>query len=252
MGVERRRLALKKNVTVTNSPDSDFNLTYDLTDKDADIPKWFKDDPKAVMNTSKQIHIFGGSNPIKNETWTAHAGRCSNGDKCTKKSKYLKDSSYNKSTKACECGEAWVTKWYISTDRSKENVIFFDLVQKKWHMGGKKGLMYRNPSTNPEEVPSGSDDDFFCNNCYFQRKKTVKIPVCECRAGVCSNNKLHKTEAECNKEPGNKEPGCTWATKWIQFQCFSKAGRLDKNHPKGPKPHFAEGKKDATKPIRVS
>merc|ERR1711964_516933 len=134
--VERRRLALKKNVTVTNSPDSDFNLTYDLTDKDADIPKWFKDDPKAVMNTSKQIHIFGGSNPIKNETWTAHAGRCSTGDKCTKKSKYLKDSSYNKSTKACECGEAWVTKWYISTD--KEHVIFFDQVQKKVAHGWKE------------------------------------------------------------------------------------------------------------------
>merc|ERR1711964_871453 len=120
---------------------------------------------------------------------------------------------------------------------------------RKWHMGGKDGLMYRNPSTNRGEVPSGTDD-YFCNNCYFQR--TVKIPVCKCRAGVCSNNKLHKTEAECNKEPGNKEPGCTWATKWIQFQWFSKAGRLDKNHPKGPKPHFAEGKKDATKPIRVS
>merc|ERR1711964_19620 len=61
--------------------------------------------------------------------------------------------------------------------------IFFDLVQKKWHMGGKDGLMYRNPSTNRGEVPSGTDD-YFCNNCYFQRTD-MTVKVCKCRAGVC-------------------------------------------------------------------
>merc|ERR1711964_453934 len=110
------------------------------------------------------------------------------------------------------------------------------------------GLMYRNPSTNRGEAPSGTDD-YFCNNCYFQR--TVKIPVCKCRAGVCSKkNELHTTEAECNKD---EKSGCTWATKWIKFQWFSKAGR-PKGHSSGkkPKPHFAEGEKDDKKPIRVS
>jgi len=133
--VERRRLAPKDKVTVTNSPELALNLTYELTDKDADVPKWFE---AKLMNTSEylefgdQIHIFGGSNEIKDNSWKAHA-----------------------------------KQWYISIKEGKKDttenakVIFFDQVQKKWHMGGKEGLMYRNPSKNPEEVPTGTED-YFC------------------------------------------------------------------------------------------
>merc|ERR1711964_580652 len=102
---------MNPSVTVSNSPESQCNGIYKLTSEDVDIPEWFKTNPK--MNTSdymkettgqeQQIHIFGGSNEFSNkindDTWKAHA-----------------------------------KEWYISTQNT--NVIFFDLVQKKWHMGG--------------------------------------------------------------------------------------------------------------------
>merc|ERR1711964_898399 len=216
--VERRRLAPKDKVTVTNSPELALNLTYELTDKDADVPKWFE---AKLMNTSEylefgdQIHIFGGSNEIKDSSWKAHA-----------------------------------KQWYISIKEGKKDttenakVIFFDQVQKKWHMGGKEGLMYRSPSTNPEEVPSGTEDEF-CKKCGTPKEDCQDKEKCTKCGGGCSN-KLHNTEKLCKDD---KESGCTWA-KWVKFQWYSKAGRGP--CAKGAKPDFAKGKKDATKPIRVS
>merc|ERR1711964_830176 len=122
--VERRRLALKDNVTVTGSPQ--VNGTYRLTGKDEDIkttiPKWFKT-PK--LNDSNQIHIFGGSNKIDDNKWPAHAGE----------------------------------QWYLCTASKNPNnvgnVIFFDQKQDKWHMGGKDGLMYRTKGKSDEMPTKG-------------------------------------------------------------------------------------------------
>jgi len=217
--VERRRLVLKDEIKVTGSPEVIFNTTYTLQKgKDATKPSWFTTDYKKdeknkntsdYLKTEHQIHIFGGSEPIVNDTWKAHTGNV----------------------------------WYMSMD-GKENVIFFDKVQGKWHMGGKKGLMYRNPSKNPEEVPSGTEDEF-CKNCGTPKEDCQDKEKCTKCGGGCSN-KLHNTEKLCKVD---KESGCTWA-KWVKFQWYSKAGRGP--CAKGAKPDFAKGKKDATKPIRVS
>jgi len=49
----------------------------------------------------------------------------------------------------------YVAKWYISTDGT-EKVIFFDKNNKKWHMGGEDGLLYRSKSEDgtSNQMPS--------------------------------------------------------------------------------------------------
>merc|ERR1711964_681023 len=100
------------------------------------------------LKTEHQIHIFGGSADIKDNDWTAHAGK----------------------------------EWYIC--KNTQNVIFFDKVQNKWHMGGENGLMYRNPSDKMKKCPLKNGIMIPANqrrgHAKIAKKKKVKGPTHEC------------------------------------------------------------------------
>jgi len=124
----RRRLIVtfqkEKNIKVTGATDSRVNGEYKHTT--TEIPTWFSTTKTPTIEGEDQIHIFGGSNkPVDDQTnW-----------------------------------KEYVKKWYISTDKENNEkiVIFFDPTQKKWHMGGAKGLLYRSKGTI-SEMPSAVSD----------------------------------------------------------------------------------------------
>jgi len=134
----RRRLIVPfqkgKNITVTGAPDSRVNGVYKHTT--TEVPTWLstsKTMPTKEDNLTDQVHIFGGSDYEKAKTvpkvsadWKEYVG---------------------------------MGQWYISTDKKDNNdkiVIFFDPNQKKWHMGGKDGLLYRSKteSGTAADMPS--------------------------------------------------------------------------------------------------
>merc|ERR1711964_211144 len=150
-----------------------INGKYTLTG--SDLPTWFEENAKMVTIQ------FGGSNPFDTPTlgnlaeWKKHAG----------------------------------DQWYLK-DGDHNVAIFFDLVQKKWHICGSDKLYYRGNNDGPmlpllEPVKSwyadtGESAKWKCIVCKEKGIKGKQCPAEGC-SGKFSNKKTKYATGDPKQKP---------------------------------------------------
>jgi len=169
INVEGGKLMVSENLTkqlapVTVTDWGRVNGVYKLCQ---DIkPVWFKKSALKNKNSNLQMKQFGGSNEVKAlpsfelNDWRTHAGE----------------------------------KWYVS-ETNKNCVIFFDTIQRKWHLCDEKELYYRGNSFSFKE--SDKILPFEQITWYNDTGSSLKGECSECKQNKVAKNHTKLDGTNC-------------------------------------------------------